>query len=158
SSILNTGSLTLGSGSSYIADINGAAAGSGYDQIIASGTVNLTASPTLNVPLNVQSGSGFAPTLGEQFDILQNTSGTAISGTFNGLAEGATFTSGGVQFQITYLGGITGHDVILTVTALPANATYSVYENGSLTIPGTNIVTNGDFEANNVASAPVGYA
>ncbi len=50
----------------------------------------------------------------QQFLILDNQSATAIQGTFNGLAEGATFTgSNGQTYKISYVGG-TGNDVVLT--------------------------------------------
>src|SRR5262249_6582855 len=39
--ILSTGSLTMTSGSIFRADVNGAAAGSGYDQLKVAGTVTL---------------------------------------------------------------------------------------------------------------------
>jgi fibronectin-binding autotransporter adhesin len=42
--------------------------------------------------------------------------GSAISGTFNGLAEGDTITSGGYDFEVSYVGG-TGNDVVLTMVA-----------------------------------------
>src|SRR5262249_15603589 len=36
------------------------------------------------------------------------------SGTFTGLSEGGTITVGGRSFSITYNGGTSGHDVVLT--------------------------------------------
>ena len=42
----------------------------------------------------------------------------AVSGTFTGLAENATFTIGLVTYRISYTGG-TGNDVVLTVTQAP---------------------------------------
>jgi hypothetical protein len=57
---------------------------------------------------------GFTPTAGEQFllvDFLAD--GPFLSGTFSGLAEGATFMDDGYKFQITYQGG-NGHDIEIT--------------------------------------------
>ena len=56
---------------------------------------------------------GFEPPVGSSFEIITNTGSTPITGTFNGLAEGAVFTQGGYQFQITYQGGTGGHSLVL---------------------------------------------
>ena len=52
--------------------------------------------------------------MGSRFEILTNTGAAPITGTFAGLAEGAVFTQGGYQFQITYQGGTGGDSVVLT--------------------------------------------
>jgi hypothetical protein len=49
-----------------------------------------------------------AVSTGSSFEILTNTGSNSISGTFNGMTEGAVFTQGGYQFQITYEGGTGG--------------------------------------------------
>ncbi|HEY5228948.1 MAG TPA: hypothetical protein VIJ19_10420, partial [Opitutaceae bacterium] len=68
--------------------------------------------------------SGFAPTFGEQFDLIDvGNSGTFISGTFEGLAQGSIFNDDGAQFQVSYTGG-TGNDLVLTdVSPVPDAAT-----------------------------------
>jgi hypothetical protein len=86
-------------------ELNGLVAGVDYDRLTSSGSVTLGG--TLQVSL------GFTPALSNSFTILNKTGGGAITGTFNGLAEGAIFEVGGVPFQITYMGG-TGNDVVLT--------------------------------------------
>ncbi len=86
-------------------ELNGLVGGVDYDQLTISGSVTLGG--TLQVSL------GFTPVLSNSFTILNKTSAGAITGTFNGLAEGAIFEAGGVPFQITYIGG-TGNDVVLT--------------------------------------------
>jgi hypothetical protein len=62
--------------------------------------------------------STVVPPVGSLFDLLQNGSGSAISGAFLGLAEGATFTvkvgSTTMTFKISYQGGSSGQDLILT--------------------------------------------
>ncbi len=86
-----------------------------YDQTIVSqnnGSINLSGG-TLNVNLL----NGFNPSVGQNFDIINNETGYAITGTFNGLAEGAVFQVGTTKFQITYKGGSSGHDVVLTVVS-----------------------------------------
>ena len=81
--------------------INGTTAGTNYDQLAAGGTVNL-ASATLNVSIG-----SFTPAAGEQFTILHNTSGSAITGTFAGLTEGAILTVGAPTSRSATRGGPT---------------------------------------------------
>ena len=57
--------------------------------------------------------------LGDTFTILNKTSVGAITGTFNGLAEGAQFESSGFNFQISYAGG-DGNDVVLSIVPEPS--------------------------------------
>jgi hypothetical protein len=75
---------------------------------------------TLNASGNVSLGGSnliisflFTSTTGDAFTIINKTSGGAVTGTFAGLAEGATFVSSGRTYQITYVGG-DGNDVVIT--------------------------------------------
>jgi hypothetical protein len=61
--------------------------------------------------------TGFSPSAGDTFVIVRNFTNKPITGTFTGLPEGATFASGGNTFQISYVGGAAGHDVVLTSRA-----------------------------------------
>ncbi|MCI0462329.1 MAG: hypothetical protein L0Z62_35705 [Gemmataceae bacterium] len=83
-----------------------------FDQLIVNGTVTLAG--TLNVDLI----NDFWPSVGNTFRIIDNDGTDAISGTFAGLPEGATFTADYTTFQISHVGG-TGNDVVLTVTRAP---------------------------------------
>jgi Dockerin type I domain len=56
---------------------------------------------------------GFTPTVGNTFIILDNEGLDAVTGTFAGLAQGATVSAGGQSFTISYTGG-SGNDVVLT--------------------------------------------
>jgi len=93
----------------YLAQIGGTNACADYDQLQVSGSVNVTGGTLQTSVIN-----SFAPTAGQTFEIIDNTGGSAVTGTFAGLPEGATFTSGGATFKISYVGG-TGNDVTLTV-------------------------------------------
>jgi autotransporter-associated beta strand protein len=93
----------------YVVDLNGLAPGTQHDQLSARGGVNLE-SATLSVTVR------FQPLHGATFTIINNDSPEPLVGTFDGLPEGARFTSGGQTFAISYLGG-SGNDVVLT--ALP---------------------------------------
>jgi len=90
-------------------DLNGLAPGAQFDQLNLVGTVALAG--TLNVVV------GYSPTAGDSFVLINNDGIDLVSGTFNGLPEGATFPSDGVRFRISYAGG-TGNDVVLTVDAV----------------------------------------
>ncbi len=144
---LALGNFSFGSGGTLAIALNGAHAGAGYDQIVADGTVNLN-----NAMLNLSLGAGFTPTLGESFDILVNDSGAPINGTFSNLPEGAVITVSGQSFGITYHGGASGQDVVLT-DELPTTATLS--DNGpnpstfgqsvNFSVTLTGGVSNGEF-------------
>ncbi len=107
--ILKTGNVAFSAGSTLSVTLNGTTAGSGYDQLNVTGTVNL-AGAALNVNL------GFTPAVGSAFMLIQNDGKDAVVGTFAGLPQGATLVLDGMTFQISYTGG-TGNDVVLTRTA-----------------------------------------
>jgi len=75
-------------------------------------TVGVFALNNVNLDLSL----GFAPTVGDTFSIVAlQHSGSQITGTFNGLAEGSTFlVDGNKSFSITYSGGAFGDSIILT--------------------------------------------
>lgn len=106
--ILNTGNLDVQLGSTYDVEISGTTAGSGYDQSNVTGTVTLGG--TLNVTM------GFVPGNGNQFTIINNDGADAVTGTFAGLAQNATFVVSGNTLSISYTGG-SGNDVVLTVVS-----------------------------------------
>ena len=114
-SVATTGKLTVAdtytqsaAGALDIA-INGAAAGTNYDQL------KVTQGATLGGTLNVTLGTGFTPTVGEHFVILTASAVSDTFATVNGLA-----INGSEHFAITYQAG----DVVLTVVsgALPASS------------------------------------
>jgi autotransporter-associated beta strand protein len=92
--VLNTGNLTFSSGSSFQETINGATAGTSYSQIVVNGAINL-ASANLNTNL------GFTPVAGTSFVMMECTG--SVTGTFNGLADGATLTINSLPFLIHYV-------------------------------------------------------
>jgi autotransporter-associated beta strand protein len=104
--ILNTGNVSLTSSSIFSVELNGTAAGTGYDQLNVTGTVSLGGSA-------LSASLGFSPPFGTAFVLVNNDGSDAVTGTFAGLAEGASLTIGGQSFHISYAGG-TGNDVVLT--------------------------------------------
>ncbi|WP_420403915.1 DUF4347 domain-containing protein [Nisaea sp.] len=109
---LSTGNLTLSSGSTGRFEINGTTAGTEYDQIDVTGSVDVTGA-------TLATSVGFTSSTGDLFTLIANDGADAVTGTFSGLAEGATFNSGGRIYKISYAGD-TGNDVTLTdVGAVP---------------------------------------
>lgn len=75
----------------------------------SSNAVVLNAGATLQLSLF----DGYKINQGETYTVIDNRSSTAVSGTFDGLAEGAQVTVGDAVFSISYVGG-DGNDVVLT--------------------------------------------
>jgi len=108
--ILSSGNVNWSSGSpGFVVQLNGTTAGTGYDQLNVTGSVNL-GSATLSGTL------GFSPPNGTSFTIINNDGSDAVIGTFAGLPEGSTVVLSGQSFKVSYVGG-TGNDVVLTVAA-----------------------------------------
>ncbi len=108
-----TGNLSLTSGKTLTIKIDAATtAGTSYDQLNVTGTVNL-AGATLSL-----SGT-YVPVAGNVFTILANDGTDAITGTFNGLAQGGTLSHNGVTLTISYTGG-DGNDITLTAPNPPS--------------------------------------
>jgi fibronectin-binding autotransporter adhesin len=99
----------------YRAEIGGTTACTGYDQLIATGSVDVS-----NATLSAELVNGFTPTAGQTFTIVNNQGSNPVTGTFSGLAQGATVTSGGYKYTISYTGG-DGNDIVLTAVG-PADA------------------------------------
>jgi autotransporter-associated beta strand protein len=103
------GTFTVGAGGALgfldpnaglVIEVNGDTA----DQVVVNGPVDL-----FDGALSVNG----VPTKGTQFTIINITSADTVTGNFTGLPEGTIFTSGGSQYQITYVGG-DGNDVVIT--------------------------------------------
>lgn len=100
---------TVSAGGTLRIGINGTNAGSQHSQVAVragnsgvvtlAGTLNVTASPGL--PTNTT------------FVIIDNDGTDAVTGTFSGLPNNATFFKDGYTWRISYIGG-TGNDVTLT--------------------------------------------
>ncbi len=106
--ILSTGFATFFSGSSFDVDLNGTAAGSGYDELSVTGSATLGSG---TAALNLAIGPNFSAGIGATFNILVTSVG--VTGTFSGLAQGATITADGQVFTISYQGN-SGRNVVLT--------------------------------------------
>jgi len=112
---LGTGNLVF-TGGSYDVEINGAAQCTGYDSMTVVGTVGLGSA----TKLNVSRLASYVPKVNDTFAIIVNDETDAVTGTFEGLANGASFTVAGYTYQINYDAGVDGNDVLLLVKATPA--------------------------------------
>ncbi len=113
--ILNSGNVTLVSGSNFNVEIDGTAgagAVGGHDQLNVTGTVNLGGA-------NLVITLGYTPVNGNSFVIVNNNDTDPVMGTLkvggNTIADGGTFTVSGTTFVIDYTSGSDSNDVTLTV-------------------------------------------
>ena len=104
---LTTGDLTLNG--NFQVEIGSTTPCTSYDQVVASGTVNVN-----GATLAVSFVNGFTPTAGQTFEIVDNKGGNPVTGTFANLSEGSTLSVNGVTFKISYVGA-GGNNIVLTV-------------------------------------------
>jgi autotransporter-associated beta strand protein len=106
--ILNAnGNVTFSAGSSFRVQANGPTVGTEHDRLAATGTVNLGGSTLSFTP-----GPAFAR--GDSVTII---TAAAVTGTFNGLPDLGTFSSGNRFYQIDY----TPTSVVVTLIAFVVN-------------------------------------
>jgi hypothetical protein len=110
---------TFGPVGTLAAEINGIAPGTQHDQVNVTGSVNLGGTTVLST-----TGSTITSVPGQQIVLINNDLTDAVTGTFSGIAEGATTTVNGLMFVVSYIGGLNGNDVTLT-------------QAGAITITGT---------------------
>ncbi|MEQ8633717.1 MAG: hypothetical protein RIC33_02590, partial [Gimesia maris] len=112
--VIINGNLTLDSDDTLDIEINGVTPGSGFDQLVVNGTVNLN-----GAGLNLI--DGYNPAHGDQFLLLDNNAADTVTNTFNGLPEGYEFVDflgvSGQNGYLTYVGG-DGNDVVIDVRNL----------------------------------------
>ncbi len=118
--LLNFASGSLALAATSVVSMNGISK-SAFDKVLSSGASLAGAVLSLdlsNVSLNP----------GDSITLIDNVSGSAISGTFAGMAQGALFTANGNTMQISYLGG-DGNDVTVTKVG-DITADFSVARSG----------------------------
>lgn len=117
--VLSSGDFAL-TGGTYLAELNGTAAGTEYDQLAVTGTVDLGGTLSLSL--------GYTPMEDDLFFLILNDGTDEVTGTFTGLAENSVFSQGGSSFRITYgadsdSNSFTGgNDVALIVVPEPSAA------------------------------------
>ena len=101
------GDFAFADNSTFNVDLTGTPSGGSHDRLDVTGSITMGN----NVTLNLNTGS-YTPGSGT-ITLVNNGSG-AVTGTFNGLAEGAQTNPGGSpNFTISYVGG-DGNDIVLT--------------------------------------------
>jgi autotransporter-associated beta strand protein len=122
---LATGSVVFGASAGFSLNVAGATAGTGYDQLVVTGVVDLDAGHPLN-----EGGSTFSPSGGEMLFIIVNDGTDAVLGEFAGLPQDALHEINGYDYQISYEGDLGtnsmtgGNDVVLravSVNVAPVN-------------------------------------
>ena len=104
-------SLAMTPASTLFVDLDGPAPGRGYDQVRLGGPLTLGgARLVLRLTL--------VGPLGQQYAVIAGA--TSVTGTFATLPEGAHFVIAAAPFSITYKGGESGSDVVITRDAGPA--------------------------------------
>src|SRR3546814_12091418 len=123
----STGTVPLAAGETRTVEIAGTAAGTEYDQLAVTGSVDVTGA-------TLATTFGFTSVAGDSFVLIANDGADAVVGTFDGLGEGATFLSGGRTYHIRYAGNA-GTAVTLPHYVEPPPPAAGAA--GSATIPGT---------------------
>lgn len=116
-----TAGYTLSLDGEYQFELGGADPCTSYDQIKVLNSGSATEAVILDNTSSILTTSrynGYTPTQGQIFTIIDQAGSAAVSGTFTGLPEGATFEQNGIVFKISYVGG-DGNDVTLTVMNTP---------------------------------------
>ncbi|QDU49563.1 golvesin C-terminal-like domain-containing protein [Gimesia panareensis] len=151
--VIINGDLILNADDTLDIEVNGATAGSGFDQFVVSGTVDLG-----GAALNLI--DGYDPVDGDVFTLIQNDGANPVTGTFPGLPEGYEFTDflgSGLSAYITYVGG-NGNDVVIHMVDstpevdLPVDGNPDDY---SLEIDGTNVVIKDVNTGDIISSTPL---
>jgi Ca2+-binding RTX toxin-like protein len=122
-------------GAAFAVELDGTVAGDEYDKLNAAGTVSLGNA-------SLQASVGFVTMTGDEFIIIDNDLGDAISGTFAGLAQGAELQIGNRFFAIDYAAG-DGNDVSLTThgAVIDGNSAANVI-NGTSSVGSQPFATN----------------
>jgi autotransporter-associated beta strand protein len=138
--ILRMGTVELGRTENRLAarvsfQVNGAAAGSGYDQLDLTGDLIINAA-TLTLTRT------FAARAGATFTLVNLAPFCVTFGTFDNLPEGATFTVANQPYRLTYRGG-DGNDIVITALAdAPGAVTPPETEQGPITPIDTKLTYN----------------
>ncbi len=136
---VTVGTASFTSGNDLNIVINGTTVDTDYRQLNVAGSVNLTG-------LDLILTGSHTPAYGQTFTIVNNDDSDLITGTFNGLDEGATlpnFLGSSLSATISYVGG-DGNDAVITVQAAPA-PDINLKGNGNTIANGDNTPIGNDF-------------
>jgi hypothetical protein len=128
-----TGNLTLVNTATLTSTLTGTAT-SQYGHVVVSGTTNFGNS---NLSLNY---SNFSPVNGNAFDLVGN--GATPLGQFTNATSPGPVKLSGVTYLVSYAGGSTGNDLVLTtvtppVIISPASTKFTINSAGTFTVTAT---------------------
>jgi fibronectin-binding autotransporter adhesin len=109
-----TGNLSLNSGTTLHAELNGNTPSTGHDQLAVTGTISLG-----NAELDLTLGGGYTPAVTDKLFLITNSGDDAISGEFANKPHLSQITIGGYLATISYFGNSTngtvdlGNDVVV---------------------------------------------
>lgn len=115
--VMYAGSVEIGASATSHFEIGGLLPGEQYDRLTIAGSI------FLDGQLDIALINSFLPQAGQQFTLIDNLGSGDIQGHFMNLGEGASFTSGGQLWAISYQGG-DGNNLVLT--AVPEPATWAL--------------------------------
>jgi fibronectin-binding autotransporter adhesin len=150
---LRAGSLNFSGGGTYRCEIGGNSPGYNADLLDDGGQLALN-----DATLEVQQLIASSP--GNQFTVIKMTPNALVTGQFAGLPEGAVLNAGsGRTFSITYAGGASGKDVVLTQLTAPSAATFggiTKLDDGAIQLGGSGSpgLAYDIFAATNLTGAP----
>jgi Ca2+-binding RTX toxin-like protein len=140
--VVINGDLTLTANDTLIVELNGALAGSGYDQLVVNGAVDLGSA-------SLSATAAHAYPIASFITLIDNDLADLNAGTFAGHSDGDTIVISGQSFVIFHNGG-SGNDVLL-VKAFPGGippVTYAEDLDWDLLTPGT--IVDGDLSTPDV--------
>ncbi len=131
------GTLSFGGGDRLAVAITGPTPDSQFTQLKVVGKVDLTGAA-------LALAGGYAPGATDTFTIIDNDGTDPVTGTFAGLAEGATLTFNSVTLVITYHGG-DGNDVVLTSNRPPVASPFTItrYPTQPVKVSKTQVISLG---------------
>jgi len=130
SAIFKATRLTANSATTLEFDLNGATAGSGHDQLdIAASSIDPSSNGVTLASAALVLRDSVALPAGTIITLIKNDGTDAVSGTFTGLAQGASVATGFNRFTLSYTGG-TGNDVTLTAVTPPASGNTRIWDGG----------------------------
>ncbi len=138
-----TGNFVFADNDTFTVEIGGTTPGTAannHDQINVAGTVTIGG----NITLAASTVNGYRPAGGDTIIIINNDGTEAVTGTFNGLTEGAIIAASGIDMRISYVGG-DGNDVVLiVVNVMPVavDDANSTNEDSALTVAAPGLLGN----------------
>ncbi|MCC6327391.1 MAG: PxKF domain-containing protein [Acidobacteria bacterium] len=122
-----------------------------FEKMLAAGAVSIDPAASLTATAI----GGFVPAHGNSFTIIENTTGAATTGTFDGKPEGGSLVLGGRNAIITYAGGTGSNDVVINVDSFAPKVTSTTPGQGAAGVATNSNITLNFSEAVNIAAGGI---